>query len=140
LLVGRTSRQESGAIGVAVKLPVRAFIRPYAEFRIMPRKFTAAADGRCRERYDLGLIRRTELDVSVSDCDLQLDRPAVALLRTPQMSARFGLATLETAETLGASRSAFLPNYVEQAKPLRAVLVASKRLARVLLGIIRNSA
>ena len=107
----------------------------------MPRKFTSAADGRYRERYDLGLIRPTELDVNVSNCDLQLDRPALALLRTPQlrtpqMSASLGLATLETAETLGASRSAFLPNYVEQAKARRAVLVAPKRLARLFLGII----
>jgi hypothetical protein len=32
------------------------------------------------------------------------------------MAASLGLATLETAETLGASRSAYLPNYVEQAR------------------------
>jgi hypothetical protein len=106
----------------------------------MPRRVTAAADGRYRERYDLGIIRRTDLDVNVPNCDLQLDRPALALLRTPQMAASLGLATLETAETLGASRSAFLPNYVEQAKARRAVLVAPKRLARLFLGIIRNSA
>jgi hypothetical protein len=109
----------------------------------MPRKVTAAADGRYRERYDLGIIRRTDLDVNVPNCDLQLDqldRPALVLLRTPQMAASLGLATLETAETIGASRSAFLPNYVEQAKARRAVLVAPKRLARLFLGIIRNSA
>ena len=87
----------------------------------MPRKFTAAADGPHRERYDLGLIRRTELDVNVSNCGLQLDRPALALLRTPQMSASLGLAISETAEILGASRSESLPNYVEQTKPARAV-------------------
>ena len=67
----------------------------------MPRKVTAAADGRYRERYDLGLIRRTELDVNVSNCDLQLDPPGLALLRTPQMAASLGLATLEAPETLG---------------------------------------
>ena len=106
----------------------------------MPRKVTAAADGRYRERYDLGIIRRTDPDVNVPNCDLQLDRPALALLRTPQMDASLALATSETAETLGASRSAFLPNYVEQAKARRAVLVAPKRLARLFLGIIRHSA
>ena len=82
----------------------------------LPRKVTAAADGQYRERYDLGIIRRTDLDVNVPNCDLQPDRPALALLRTPQMAASLGLATLETAETLGASRSAYLPNYVEQAR------------------------
>jgi hypothetical protein len=106
----------------------------------MPRKVTAAADGRYRERYDLGIIRQTDLEVNVPSCDLQLERPALALLRTPQMAASLGLATLENAETLGASPSAFLPNYVEQAKVRRAVLVAPKRLARLFLGIIRNSA
>jgi len=106
----------------------------------MPRKVTGAADGRYRECYDLGIIRRTDLDVNSPNCDLQLDRPVLALLRTPQMSASLGLATLETAGTLGASRSAFLPNHVEQAKARRAVLVAPKRLARLFLGIIRNSA
>jgi hypothetical protein len=63
-----------------------------------------------------------------------------ALLRTPQLSASLGLATLETADTLGASRSAFLLNYVKQAKPRRAVIVAPKRLPSLFLGIIRNSA
>ena len=86
----------------------------------MPRKVTAAADGRYRVRYHLGIIRRTDLDVNVSNCDLQFDRPALAQLRTPQMAAGLVLATLETADTLGASRSVFLPNYVEQAKVRRA--------------------
>jgi hypothetical protein len=106
----------------------------------MPSKVTAAADGRHREVYDLGLIRRTDLNVNPSNCDRQLDRPALVLLRTPQMAAGLGLAALETAETLGASRSAILPNYVEQAKDRSAVLVAPKRLGRLFLGIIRNSA
>jgi hypothetical protein len=97
----------------------------------MPRKVTAAAVGRYRERYDLSKIRRPDLDVNVSNFDLQLDRPALALLQTPQMAASLGMATLETAVTLGTSRSASLPNYVEQAKARRAVLVAPKRLARL---------
>src|ERR1035438_793838 len=92
--------------------------RPYAEFRIMPRKVTAAADGRYRVRYHLGIIRRTDLDVNVPNCDLQLEHPALALLRTPQMAASLGLATLENAETLGVSPSAFLPNYGEDARAL----------------------
>jgi hypothetical protein len=33
----------------------------------MPRKFTAAADGLHWERHDLGIIRRTELDVNISN-------------------------------------------------------------------------
>ena len=104
----------------------------------MPRKFTAAADGRCRERYDLGLIRRTELDVNGSNCDLQLDRPGSAPLRTPQMSASLGLTTSGTAEILSASRSAFLPNYVEQARPRGAVLLLQSDWVAILLGIIGN--
>ena len=56
------------------------------------------------------------------------------------MAASLGLAALETAETLGASHSAILPNYVEQAKDRSAVVVAPKRLGRLSLGIIRNSA
>src|ERR1019366_7160033 len=34
------------------RFPWTAFIRPYAEFRIMPRDFAAAATGRYRERQE----------------------------------------------------------------------------------------
>jgi NADPH:quinone reductase-like Zn-dependent oxidoreductase len=51
----------------------------YAEFRIMLRDFAAVATGRRRKRYDPGIIRRTELDVNLSNCDLQLDSPPQAL-------------------------------------------------------------
>jgi hypothetical protein len=47
----------------SVSLPRILFIRPHAEFRIMPRDFTAAATGRHRKRYDLGIIRRTGVDM-----------------------------------------------------------------------------
>ena len=67
----------------------------------MPRKVTAAADGRYRVRYHLGIIRRTDPDVNVPNCDLQLDSPALALWRTPQMAA--GL-TLATSASLAAGR------------------------------------
>jgi hypothetical protein len=70
----------------------------------------------------------------------KVDRLALALLRTPQICASLGLATLEIVETRVASRSAFLPNYVEKAKPRRAVIVVPKLLARPFLGIIRHSA
>src|SRR5450759_605375 len=64
--------------------------RPYAEFRIMPRKVTAAADGRYWERYDLGIIRRTDLDVNVSNFDFQLDRPCPGAVADSSNGRQYG--------------------------------------------------
>jgi hypothetical protein len=59
----------------------------------LARKFTATADGRYRQRYDLGIIRRRQLVANVSKCERQLDRRALALFRTAQMS-HFGTGHL----------------------------------------------
>jgi hypothetical protein len=52
--------------------PVKPLNTGLAGCRIVPRDFTAAATGRHWKRYDLGIIRRTGLDV-------QTDFPALTL-------------------------------------------------------------